>query len=332
MAAASCYGLSVVFAKGAYAHEVTVETLMLWRFAIGALAFWVVVMLRRPARVSRRVALTCIGLGGVGYAVQGLTYFGAIAVMDAGLAVLLVYTYPAIITIIGFLTRRESPTRRMLAALGCSAVGMLLLLGLGGFRDVSGAGVALSLTAALSYAIYTIVASSLPPEADVTLMTAIVATSALVTVTLAATVTHAPLSLGVDPAVYGWVLTYVLVGTLLAMSFHTWGVTRIGAPRAGILSSIEPLVAAAAVALVYDERMTLVQITGGLVILAGVIVLQLRPRRSADPTAPVKPHLDPHHTSSHATPHDEPTFSRLPAGSAWVLGKAHAAGEADVST
>lgn len=278
MAAASCYALSVVFAKGAYAHGVTVQTLSVWRFALGAVFFWGVVAYRRPARVSRRVVLTCIGLGAFGFAVQALTYFGAVAVMDAGLATLLVYTYPAIITLIGFVTRRQSPTRRTLAALGCSAVGMLLLLGLGGFAAVSTLGVTLALSAAVTYAVYTIVASSLPRDADVMLLMAIVTSAALVSVTGVAVVSRAPLSLGPDPATYGWVLTYILVGTLLAMTFHTRGVVRIDPSTAGIISSIEPLVAAGAVAVVYGERMTTAQLIGGAVILAGVVVLQLRPR------------------------------------------------------
>ncbi|HEY9496317.1 MAG TPA: EamA family transporter, partial [Intrasporangium sp.] len=77
-------------------------------------------------------------------------------------------------------------------------------------------------------------------------------------------------------------VTYVLVGTILAMLLHQGGITRVGASTGGILSSIEPLVAAGAVALVYGEAMTPVQLAGGLVILAGVVVVQLptRPRLS----------------------------------------------------
>ncbi len=275
MGAACCYALSVVFAKGAYAHDVAVATLTLWRFAIGAVVFWMLVAFRRPARVNRRTVLTCIGLGAVGYAVQALTYFGAVAVMDAGLAALLVYTYPAIIALIGFLTRREPPTRRRLVALACSGAGMLLLLGLGGFSSVSPVGIGLALTAAVTYALYTIVASSLPAYADVSLLMAIVATSALASVTIFTLASGQPLALEPDPVVLGWVLTYVLVGTILAMLLHQRGITRVGASTGGILSSIEPLVAAGAVALVYGESMTPVQLTGGLVILAGVVVVQL---------------------------------------------------------
>lgn len=280
MGAACCYALSVVFAKGAYAHDVAVATLTLWRFTIGAAVFWIIVAMRRPARLDRRTILICVGLGAVGYAVQALTYFGAVSVMDAGLAALLVYTYPAIIVLIGFLTRRESPTKRRLAALACSGAGMLLLLGLGGFSAVSPIGIALGLTAGFTYAIYTIVASSLPPEADPSLLMAIVATSALATVAVFTTATGQPLTLEADPAVLGWVLTYILVGTILAMLLHQSGITRVGASTGGILSSIEPLVAAGAVALVYGETMTPVQIVGGLVILTGVVVVQLPARRA----------------------------------------------------
>ncbi|WP_353353227.1 DMT family transporter [Intrasporangium sp. DVR] len=280
MGAACCYALSVVFAKGAYAMDVEVATLTLWRFAIGAVIFWALVAVRRPARVSRRTVLTCVGLGAVGYAVQALTYFGAVAVMDAGLAALLVYTYPAIIALIGFLTRREPPTRRRMVALTCSGAGMLLLLGLGGFTSVSGVGIGLALTAGVTYAVYTIVASSLPAEADVSLLMAIVATSALGSVALFTMVTGQPFGLEADPVVLGWVLTYVFVGTVLAMLLHQRGITRVGASTGGIISSIEPLVAAAAVALVYGETMTPVQVVGGMVILVGVVVVQLPQRRS----------------------------------------------------
>ena len=281
MGAACCYALSVVFAKGAYAHDVEVATLTLWRFAIGAGVFWTLVAFRRPARVSRRTVLNCVGLGAVGYAVQALTYFGAVAVMDAGLAALLVYTYPAIIALIGFLTRREPPTRRRVVALACSGAGMLLLLGLGGFSAVSPLGIGLALTAAVTYAVYTIVASSLPVDADVSLLMAIVATSALASVTVFTVASGKPLALAPDPVVLGWVVTYVVVGTVLAMLLHQRGITRVGAGTGGILSSIEPLVAAGAVALVYGETMSPVQVAGGLVILAGVVVVQLPQRQRA---------------------------------------------------
>ena len=288
MGAACCYALSVVFAKGAYANDVPVATLTVWRFTIGAAVFWTIVAVRRPARLDRRTVLTCVGLGAVGYAVQSLGYFGAVAVMDAGLAALLVYTYPAIIVLIGFLTRREPPTRRRIVALACSGAGMLLLLGLGGFSAVSPVGIGLALTAAVTYAVYTIVASSLPGGADVSLLMAIVATSALGSVAVFTAATGQPFTVAPDPVVLGWVLTYVLVGTVFAMLLHQRGITRVGASTGGIISSIEPLVAAAAVALVHGERMTTVQLLGGLVILAGVVLVQLRPR----PQRPTQPHLD----------------------------------------
>ena len=160
---------------------------------------------------------------------------------------------------------------------------MLLLLGLGGLSAVSPVGIGLALTAAVTYAVYTIVASSLPVDADVSLLMAIVATSALGSVTIFTVASGQPLTLEPDPVVLGWVVTYVVVGTILAMLLHQRGITRVGAATGGILSSIEPLVAAGAVALVYGEAMTPVQLAGGLVILAGVVVVQLPSRPSPAP-------------------------------------------------
>lgn len=279
MAAACCYGLSVVFAKGAYAHDVEVATLTFWRFAAGAAVFWAIVAVRRPARLPRRTVLVAVLLGAVGYALQALSYFGAVAVMDAGLAALLVYTYPAIIVVIGLLTRREQPSRRRFVALACSGAGMLMLFGLGGFSTVSPVGIGLALTAGLTYAVYTIVASSLPADADVALLMAIVATSALVSVTAFAVASGQPLALDPEPAVLGWVATYIIVGTVLAMLLHQRGITQVGASTGGIISSFEPLVAAGSVALVFGESLSVVQVAGGLVVLTGVVVVQLPARR-----------------------------------------------------
>ena len=77
------------------------------------------------------------------------------------------------------------------------------------------------------------------------------------------------------------------------MLLHQRGITRVGAATGGILSSIEPLVAAGAVALVYGETMTPVQVAGGLIILAGVVVVQLPQRpHSIEPRPTKRPRAD----------------------------------------
>ena len=54
---------------------------------------------RRCARLPRRVVLTGLGLGAAGYSLQSGLYFAAIGRLDVSLVALLLYTYPAFVTI-----------------------------------------------------------------------------------------------------------------------------------------------------------------------------------------------------------------------------------------
>jgi drug/metabolite transporter (DMT)-like permease len=76
------------------------------------------------------------------------------------------------------------------------------------------------------------------------------------------------------------------------------GIRRLGAPRAAILATFEPVVGVALAALLLAEQPGALQLLGGLLIIAAGIVLQLRPNADvADheaiagegPATPVRP-------------------------------------------
>jgi drug/metabolite transporter (DMT)-like permease len=54
------------------------------------------------------------------------------------------------------------------------------------------------------------------------------------------------------------------------------GLSRIGPSRAAIVSTLEPAVTVALAAVILQENITLEQLAGGALILAAVIVLQVR--------------------------------------------------------
>src|SRR5689334_19568847 len=90
LVSSTCFGLSAIFAKEAYAVGASVPTTLVGRFGIAALVLWAIVLVRRLPSPSRRQVLVCVGLGLL-YALQAALYFGALAVADASLVVLLVY-------------------------------------------------------------------------------------------------------------------------------------------------------------------------------------------------------------------------------------------------
>jgi drug/metabolite transporter (DMT)-like permease len=67
------------------------------------------------------------------------------------------------------------------------------------------------------------------------------------------------------------------VSTVLAMLAFFAGLKRTGPSTAAILSTFEPVVTTALAALALGESLSGAQLAGGVLVLASVVVLQLRP-------------------------------------------------------
>ncbi|WP_433237092.1 DMT family transporter [Streptosporangium sp. CA-135522] len=270
---ATGFGLAPIFARETYAAGVGVSTMLTVRFGLAAAVFCIMVAWRRPAVPTRRTLVVCALLGAVGYACQAAFYFGALTVISAPLVALLLYTYPALVTGIAVVLRRQSLDRRRVAALGCSAVGLLLLLGTGGSADTGG--VLLGLGAAVAYAIYLTVAEGLPDDLDLYLLSAVVCTGAAGSLAAAASVTgslHPPFV----AAGWLWMALLALISTVIPIVTMFAGVRAVGASTAAILSCAEPAVTVASTALVYGEQPAAGQVVGGAIVLATIFVLRSR--------------------------------------------------------
>ncbi|HET9340864.1 MAG TPA: DMT family transporter, partial [Casimicrobiaceae bacterium] len=73
----------------------------------------------------------------------------------------------------------------------------------------------------------------------------------------------------------GWtaVAAIALVSTVAAITWFFAGLKRIGPTRASTLSTVEPVVTVALAAIVLGERIAAVQLAGGALILAAVVML-----------------------------------------------------------
>jgi drug/metabolite transporter (DMT)-like permease len=78
-----------------------------------------------------------------------------------------------------------------------------------------------------------------------------------------------------------------LVSTVIAVSCFFAGLRRVGPSEAAILSTFEPPVTVMLAFLVLGERLTMPQLAGGALVLAAVVMLQLRagPSRSTPRTS-----------------------------------------------
>jgi drug/metabolite transporter (DMT)-like permease len=275
LVSAAAFGFAAVVAKEAFGSGVDVSTLLVGRFGIASVLFWIIVACRRPAAMSLRAVLMCIGLGGIGYALQAGLYFAALTHMDAAVVGEVLYTYPALVLIISVALGRESFHVRKVAALLCSGAGLLLLVG--GDAEpgsITRTGLVLSVACAITYALYICVANELPPKLDVYLVSAIITTSATLSLSgfgLATGSLHAPSASG-----WFWILVLALIPTVLGVAGFLAGLRLIGASTAAIVSCLEPVVTAASAMVVFGERLSILQVIGGAAVLGAVVVLQRR--------------------------------------------------------
>jgi drug/metabolite transporter (DMT)-like permease len=285
---AAGFGAMAIFGKLSYDAGVGVGDLLLVRFALAAAVLLVVAGATGALRgLGRRAVLSALAMGGVGYATQAGLFFLALERMDASLLSLLLYTYPALVTAAAIALGRERASSRRLVALAAASAGTALVLAGAASGGVDPIGALMGLGAACAYTIYILtgdrVLSGVPPIA----LAALVCTGATVTFSVVAVVTGGP-DLGFAAAGWGWLGAIALVSTVAPILLFFAGLARVGPSAASILSCLEPVVTVALAAAAFGEALAAVQLAGGVLVLAAVLVMQWPAkalRRSALPLA-----------------------------------------------
>ena len=286
LASAAAFGAMAIFGKLAYEEGVDVWSLLLVRFALAAAVLAVIAGVRGAMRrLGRRAVVAGLLMGAVGYATQAGLYFLALERMDASLLSLLLYTYPAMVTLAAVLLGRERATARRLLALGIASVGTVLVLAGSASGALDPLASVMAIGAALAYTAYILVGervvAGVPPLALAALVTAgAAATFALVTLA------RGGASLGFGAEAWGWLVAIALVSTVLAIICFFAGLARVGPTTAAILSTLEPPVTVALAALAFGEALTAVQLAGGALVLATVFVLNAPSRARLEALVP----------------------------------------------
>lgn len=259
-----------------------------WRALLGT-AFLAVLLVARGGAGPSLASLR--GLGGRGRAslavaalagfVLNASMFTAFGLVPIALALMLFYTYPAGVAVVDVILGHERATRTRIAALGLSMVGVVLVL-VGGLDAAAGEaihplGVVLGLVASVSQVVFVTASRrgyrAVPADAAtaVILASAAIGSSALALAVGQGAALVVPLH-----ATAPWpfiALAGVAAAGVSSLLFLT-AIRRIGGTRTGILMLLEPVVGVALAALLLGESLTPVQAAGGVLVLAGALVLQ----------------------------------------------------------
>lgn len=282
LVASLAFATSGPFARPLLQAGWTPGAAVFWRIAAAAvlmapLGLWVM-RERLPLIVREWRAIVAFGVLAV--ATPQLMYFAAVARMSVSIALLIEYMAPVLLVLLAWARTRRTPSRLILAGTGISVAGLFCVLDLAGATPDS-LGVLFSFGAMIGAASY-FVLSARPTRLHPLALAAfglVVGGLVLALAILAGLPYAAPL---VDVELLGaavpWWLplaVVVLSATAIAYAVGVAGIALMGERLASFVSLSEVLFAAGLAALLLAEVPTPIQLIGGVLIVAGVVLIRL---------------------------------------------------------
>lgn len=260
------FSVSTVTARMAFERGAVVETIVLGRLTIGAFVLWsLVAFLRIPIRPLGRRSLLLLALG-VLPSTQVFLLYRSIARIPVTVATLLLYTYPALVTLFVLTLRKEHVNPGKIVALGLSACGLVLVLGLPSQR-LAPAGIAFGLLAATVLAAWIVIADGVTSEVPPLLSASLLLSGGAASYGIVSLLTETDALRS-----NGWAWSIPIgVTAAIALLLILIALQHLPPTTVSIGSTVEPLSTSVISAMILGETLRLPQIFGGLLILAGVI-------------------------------------------------------------
>jgi drug/metabolite transporter (DMT)-like permease len=292
--AAVCFGTLGPITRFADAAGVGSLALVAWRAGIGATATLLLLAglaaaagrsPQRPRDVPARQRRFVIA-GAAANLILNLAMFIAFVRIEIGLSLLLFYLFPAFVAAASVLWFDERLDAVRWGALGISMLGLVLTLaGAGELGSLDPLGIGLSILAAFTQAFYVMAARHGFP--DVQPIEAAASTMGLAAIGyVAIAIVTGQLAALATPLASRDAIVAVLLAGLVGAGIPTLcfitGIRLLGAPRAAILATLEPVVGVALAAWLLNEQPSPLQLVGGALILLAAVLLQVGGRGASE--------------------------------------------------
>ena len=275
---AVAFASAIVFATGitlvaaVYQHGANVHAVNLTRvLTLASVMAITLAIARMSPALPPRTALRCV-LIGVLFCAEIYGLLSSVKYIPVGLAMLIMYTYPLMIAVVGWLTGAEPFTLDRLFAILAAFAGLALALH-APHADIDWRGVAWAVFTAVVFSAVLIVSGRTMRGVDRRILMLYLTSTAVVIVGV--------ISLAVVPLEWprtdhGWTLLAVSTGLyVLATTLLFTAVKMIGPMRTAIIDNSAPIWAIALGALLLGERLSAVQLFGGALVIGAVLLVQL---------------------------------------------------------
>lgn len=272
--AASIWGGMYVVSK--IVLEVVQPLALVWLRYVVALAALVLAILatRQSWRIRWRDVPVVVAIGIVGYAISIWTQFLGTKLTTAQMGAMITSSTPALMVVFGRLILGERITLRKALSVGLATIGVLMIVGIGGFGSSYELGGVILFIAALTWALMSVLVkrvSTAHSQLVVTTYAILVATIVITPVGIRQM--HGLGNILSHPVLWGGVLYLGIVSTAGAFFLWNKGLQMVDAASGGLYFFFQPLVGTFLGWLVLGEQVTMTFWIGATLILAGVMLV-----------------------------------------------------------
>ena len=215
-----------------------------------------------------------IGTGVVSFAFFSWAYMKAVNLTSLGVAAVLLYTAPTFVMLFSILLFGEQMTKTKGIVLLMTFTGCILVTGiLEGGAAFTWQGIIIGLAAGVGYALYSIFGTYAIRggygSLTISFYTFLLATIVISFLVEPAAVVSQITEMGQWPLA----ISFALLTTVVPYLAYTKGLSGLPASKASVTATIEPVVAAVLGIVVFHESVSMLKITGIVLVLSSVVVM-----------------------------------------------------------
>ena len=270
-----CFATLGFFGKSAFLLNISAGKLLALRYTLSAFLLGITILLTKPRSfiLTRFQLISSLMLGIFGYALFSSLFFMALTGLSASLTVLLLYTYPVLVALLSKYILKDYLGKKETFALGLASIGMLGLVW-GEFAISEPKYLLYGFGAAFFYSLYIIFSRKYlndVPAIPSSFYVQLGAGGILSIINFQDF--KRPISIIIQHPFL--IIGMAIVCSYLAMTLFLAGLRRISSSETSILSTTEPLFGVLIATIVLKEKLSLMQLSGGVLILLAMITLAL---------------------------------------------------------
>ena len=267
------FGLMPILAKLSYRGGANTYTTLFLRFFFAAIMLLYYLKAKGLSlKLSKKQFFLVLIIGMFGYTLMSCSLFMSYNYISIGMASMILYTYPAIVTLLSYVFYKEKINATKILSLIISLIGIYILIDKGSV-SFNLKGIILASTAALLYSLYVLGASLKEIKTINSYVLTFYISCIAASVVFIAAINTGNFNMHID--FYGLVaiLLLALISTAVALMAFLEGVRIIGPSKASIFSTLEPIVGLILGILILGEPISARIIIGSIMIVMSIVIL-----------------------------------------------------------